>query len=458
MDDVRRSLRRSRSRPGVDVAYDEDFLYHLSRGSELLVENRVVEAKEELERALAHRPEDARSHDLLAGVYFRLGVYPRAISIWTRLLSVFPDDVTLRVNLGLALLKTGQPEDALGHLRHALALEPDHARAWGYLGLVLWRLGRVEDARDAFVRGGQASMARRMEEYLGSSAGGLSAPPPPPAPVDDRDAAEVRTTAASALDRLDHASPLTLAEGAVRRTGSGQWRVVEAGADAIPRAAIVASSLPADAPMSLGQLLGWWGAAIPDGQPLVVSPAGLLLVCASGGVHARRGGLRALRGTPASAPLPRRFRRHDDAEPVGGGDDAVLRWEGPLHAMFAPSGGDRFQAVRLEDEVLYVVERFVQAFDDQVSFESGRLPAAAGAEPLVQFRGRGTVILRVPRAPSAIEVAPGEEARVALGALLGWTGRLFPIDEPVADDATHDVGEGADVPLLMRGDGTLILV
>ena len=119
-----------------DPAWDEDFLYHLSRGSDLLVGDRVVEAKEELERALAHRPEDARSQDLLAGVYFRLGVYPRAIEIWSRLVRVHPDDVTLRVNLGLALLKTGQPEDALAHLECALEKEPDHARAWGYVGIV----------------------------------------------------------------------------------------------------------------------------------------------------------------------------------------------------------------------------------------------------------------------------------------------------------------------------------
>src|SRR5215831_2288902 len=63
-----------------DVA-QEDFLFHLYRGSELLQENRVLEAKEELEHALTLQPSDSKGQDLLAAVYFRIGLYPRAITI-----------------------------------------------------------------------------------------------------------------------------------------------------------------------------------------------------------------------------------------------------------------------------------------------------------------------------------------------------------------------------------------
>jgi len=147
----------------------EAFLFHLYRGSELLMQDRVVEAKAELERALRDKPQDARSQDLLAGVYFRLGVYPRAIEIWSRLVAAYPTQAALRVNLGLALFKTGQADEAKEQLRAALKLDSDHERAWGYLGLVEWRLGHFEQARDAILRGGQASMAHRMEEELGGS-------------------------------------------------------------------------------------------------------------------------------------------------------------------------------------------------------------------------------------------------------------------------------------------------
>ena len=68
----------------------EDFLFHLYRGSELLQDNRILEAKEELEQALTMQPADAKGQDLLGAVYFRLGLYPRAIQIYEGLEAQFP--------------------------------------------------------------------------------------------------------------------------------------------------------------------------------------------------------------------------------------------------------------------------------------------------------------------------------------------------------------------------------
>src|SRR5580692_5918864 len=84
-----------------DVA-QEDFLFHLYRGSELLQENRVLEAKEELEFALNMQPSDPKGQDLLGAVYFRLGHYPRAIQIYEELEQGFPNDTSIKVNLALA--------------------------------------------------------------------------------------------------------------------------------------------------------------------------------------------------------------------------------------------------------------------------------------------------------------------------------------------------------------------
>ena len=61
-----------------DVA-NEDFLFHLYRGSELLQDNRVLEAKEELEQALTLQPRDPKGQDLLADLFSRVsdpsGIY-----------------------------------------------------------------------------------------------------------------------------------------------------------------------------------------------------------------------------------------------------------------------------------------------------------------------------------------------------------------------------------------------
>ena len=107
----------------------EDFLFHLYRGSELLQDNRVHEAKEELEQALRLQPRDAKGQDLLAVVYFRLGLYPRAIEIYEELMREFPRDGALTQNLALCYLKTGQPDKARTLLENLVLSQPDHLRA-----------------------------------------------------------------------------------------------------------------------------------------------------------------------------------------------------------------------------------------------------------------------------------------------------------------------------------------
>ncbi|MAC28818.1 MAG: hypothetical protein CMH59_20435, partial [Myxococcales bacterium] len=259
---------------------NDDFLYHLYRGSSMLLQDQVVEAKEELERALALQPQDAKSQDLLAGVYFRLGVYPRAIEIWRRLVDAYPKEPTLRVNLALALFKTGQADDALEHVHEALRIQPDHERAWGYLGLIHWRLGQLEAARDAFLRGGQASMARRMEEALGRDA-----PMPDPGPsgeeLEASDRAAMRSAAEEALERLDSESPRLALEGQAGRAEgrpSGVWSPIEPGTEVVPpRPAETRPRLLGEPPTLADRVRRWTVALSPD-TPLAVTASGALLV------------------------------------------------------------------------------------------------------------------------------------------------------------------------------------
>ncbi len=180
-----------------DEAANEDFLFHLYRGSELLQDNRAHEAKEELERALHLQPHDTKGQDLLAVVYFRLGLYPRAISIYEQLRRASPRDPALLLNLALCYLKTGQAALARRDLELLLAVNPAHTRAWGYLGLACERLGALSDAERAFEQGGHAQMARRMADRR------LSQAPPAPVPAESSPSREVRDVVAAAFEELD---------------------------------------------------------------------------------------------------------------------------------------------------------------------------------------------------------------------------------------------------------------
>ncbi|MEO7108929.1 MAG: tetratricopeptide repeat protein [Polyangiaceae bacterium] len=222
------SFRPRASAPPSDTGRDiagEDFLFHLYRGSELLQDSRVHEAKEELEQALHLQPRDPKGQDLLAVVYFRLGLYPRAIQIYETLKSE-TDQPSLRINLALCYLKTGQAAAARLELEDVVRSSPEHQRAWGYLGLAYERLGDLGKAEEAFTRGGHASMARKI-------AGRRGATMPPQQVEENVDPAEstaIRAAAAEAFQELDAGElSFALAEPATSRRDQGPWRAIEHG-------------------------------------------------------------------------------------------------------------------------------------------------------------------------------------------------------------------------------------
>jgi hypothetical protein len=211
-----------------DVA-QEDFLFHLYRGSELLQDSRVLEAKEELEFALTMQPSDPKGQDLLGAVYFRLGLYPRAIQIYETLANGFQNDVSIKINLALCYLKTGQPEPARRTLQDATRINPEHRRAWGYLGLALQKLGELEQAQIAFERGGHPMMARRVSERRQRVT--------VPAPIDGGAGIDegVRSVAEAAFSELDAGElRFALAEPTPPKPVDGPWHAVEPGDAARP--------------------------------------------------------------------------------------------------------------------------------------------------------------------------------------------------------------------------------
>lgn len=226
---------RDDPRPSTSEVAAEDFLYHLHRGSELLQENRVHAAKAELEQALALQPSDPKGQDLLGIVYFRLGLYPRAISIYERLIQAHPDAVEPRINLALAYLKTGQPAQARFELEKALEQNPKHQRAWGYLGLAFQRMGDYERASQAFAAGGHEAMVRRLMEMTGASSSKYAMEPPDTQdqpPVEAR--AEVRRAAGEAAQALDRAGATFKHDSDLPRIPSGTWSAIEPGRETMP--------------------------------------------------------------------------------------------------------------------------------------------------------------------------------------------------------------------------------
>jgi hypothetical protein len=476
----------SEAPPSAGSFDGEDFLFHLYRGSELLQDNCVPQAKEELERALKLQPQDTEGQGLLGVVYFRLGLYPRAIGIYEEIIKACPHEVTPRVNLGLCYLKTGQSHLARDVLEEVIQRVPDHVRAWGYLGLTFERLGELAKAEAAFERAGQPNLARRMQRLLSEQSQGQ------PDSVDP-ERAEVRLAAADAVQELDGR------EGGFSRAGedldaspSGRWRAVELGDASVPplpkqrRApslvgrlgpAVPAISDPPELgrdsvpppgslrpPPSMRAPLATSGAlAIEGGLAFPEPPAKVLITGTRIGTCVTQEGFAArsdvissvTHGAKPLVPtgLMRRLRGRETTEPFGAGASVWHGYEGAARVVII-AGRDRLLwAIELADEFVYVRESSLLAFESTVRYENGRL-AAGGREPvaMVQLSGKGFAVLETHGSVSALSVGQDTQAIVRVDDVVGWTGRL--LGQAVDTETAPGKLPGA---VAFSGEGALLL-
>ena len=457
-----------------DIA-GEDFLFHLYRGSELLQDNRVHDAKAELEQALSLQPSDPKGQDLLGIVYFRLGLYPRAISIYEQLIKLHPDAIEPRINLALSYLKTGQPAQARFELEKVVEQSPGHSRAWGYLGLAFQRLGDYERASYAFTAGGHDGMARRLIE-MAATGGALSIRPEPPAPAK----AELRRAAGEALAEMDREAPFHAAEGErpvtegpsfrPLATPSGTWAATEPGL-ANPRqssASLLAQEMSARPPLLPSIAPAWEGIRavpppppsssepsigprslrpqtvapsrphdlardalllFPRDLPVALHASGVVLVQASSGFATRLEAVRAMTSIvgQSSSVLQRRARGRVLDEPLGGAASPLVELSGKVELVLGPSMGKRLAPISLDEDSLYVREDALIAFESGVGWENGRLSVGDGdALPMVQLRGPGVAVVSFPSELGSIEIIEGRSTAVRAAGVLGWVGRVVP--------------------------------
>jgi hypothetical protein len=498
-----------------DVA-QEDFLFHLYRGSELLQENRVLEAKEELEFALTMQPSDPKGQDLLGAVYFRLGLYPRAIQIYEALSLQFSRDVSIKINLALCYLKTGQPEPARRTLQDAVRLNPDHKRAWGYLGLALQKLGELESAQIAFERGGHALMARRMTERRQRAT--VPAPQDGSVEIDEG----VRNVAETAFSELD-AGELRFALAEPGPPQTGPWHTLELGDAAGRPKSPYAKTLPPPSarealdndsvtvpppsrtpldvdlpPASVSTRLvppapepavtappGQRGTpdetaaaggetpvarrstpsllVLPPDRTLAVHATGALLAQASDEAPfaARLEALRVVAGNASTRVLHRRARESESTEVLGGIGSPIVRIAGSAQLVLGARPSHEIAVLALDDQIAFLREDGILGFELRLAYENGRLAseptgesirASAEAAHVVQLRGTGAVALELARRLAGIPCAPGRPLLVRREWIVGWIGRLVTRPLPPSEAPSGQRGL-----IGFSGEGTVLV-
>jgi tetratricopeptide (TPR) repeat protein len=109
-----------------------------------------------------------------------------ALETFEKMLAQGKDSAMLRFSLGNECHKAGRLEDAIAHLRAALALDPRYSAAWKLLGKYLTEAGREREALETYQQGIAAAQekgdlqaakemqvfARRLDKRLHPPGGG----------------------------------------------------------------------------------------------------------------------------------------------------------------------------------------------------------------------------------------------------------------------------------------------
>jgi Tetratricopeptide repeat/Mitochondrial biogenesis AIM24 len=478
--------------PPITTGGFDPFEQHLVAGSEHLRHSRLAEAQRAFLAALEVQPGHPKALALLGLTYFRAGRYDDARPVYEELVRALPSDASHHLNLGLVYLKIGDAEHAIGELEQSRDLDPSQSRAVSYLGLAYARAGRFREAYAAFVKAGQADLAREVEKHLTADekaeidatlhppvaadaqpsvsarfvappaevvaaaapapapAEAAAAPAPAPAPADDADDAAFAEPPAFAApaapaapapaddeiaeidadDVVEVAEPPPPQPGTPRARTRAQTAISRAVAQAVPSAAVAGSGTRVAAgarpPQPLSELATSRLVRPEDGDhPFEVSATGVLVVRVDGKIYTRTEGVDVTGGHLVYEPAHRRARGRDTDEPFSSDGRAMFVVSGNGHLIASPLGG-QFTAVQLDDDIFYLREDLVFAFERQVRWENGHVPGSRAQLLMVQFRGSGAVAFRTDHPLLAVKLAPERVLYVDAHALAGWIGRVVP--------------------------------
>ncbi|HEX9289612.1 MAG TPA: tetratricopeptide repeat protein [Anaeromyxobacteraceae bacterium] len=388
---------------------DEEFLYHLNRGADLLAKGELEAARTALARARELRPKDPKVLGLLGQSLYKAGRYDEAVEVYGRLVDESPVEAAAHINLGLASVKAKRYAQAVRQLEIALDLNPDHKKAMGYLGLAWLEQGDFARAREWFERAGSEQMIAKCDELL------------------------------------------ALAKPAVEAVALGDAQPEPTASAPVP------SPRPAPAAGAALGLTAFAAARLvaPAGAGTFWLSGGLLAVQVRGDVLTRGEGLLAIRGGVRLVGEVKRFRGRATEKPFGVGPRRMLRASGEGGLLYRVAGA-RFTPLDLEGESAYFREEVVFAFEDAVAFENGRVASRLGPDlNLVHVRGQGHLLLATAGEVVTVDVSRDAPVRVPVAALVGWTGaltpRVAPLVEAAAADAGPEEGEGLAVELVGEG-------
>jgi Tetratricopeptide repeat len=462
----------ARDREAIDQA--------IVRGSDQLKQGRLDLAQSSFREALSLEPDNVKTLALLGLTYFRGSQFVEARPIYEQLAELAPTDASHRLNLGLVYLKIGDGDKAIHSLEASRALDPSQGRAVSYLGLAYARAGRYAEAYRSFLLAGQNELASEIEinltaverDQIQAQVGRTPTTPveplsprattPTPRTSPPSSPPSARTTTAHTIPRTPTpdslAIPRPLGYGEVSqpiitieksdlhapKLSDSQLFVipkVQAAPEPAPGHSMVSMAVAAVVPATPAPILTKAGGTPPrplselateelvrpadSDEAFEIAPGGALVMRVTDKLMARLEGVHVTSGDLTFEPATRRSRGHQTQERFDYGGT-------PLHAisgngyLVAVAGKRQFAAVALDDDILYLREDLVFAFENSLRWENGNVPGLRGKLPVVQFRGDGALVLRTLRPLVRVKLTTNGVVLVDAERIAGWIGRVIP--------------------------------
>lgn len=156
-----------------------------------------------------------------------------------------------------------------------------------------------------------------------------------------------------------------------------------------------------------------------------IAPGGALIMRVTDKLMCRLEGVHVTGGDLAYEPATRRSRGHQTQEKFDYGGTPLYVVSGNGYLVAAP-GKKQYAAVLLDDDILYLREDLVYAFEGSLRWENGNVPGLRGRLPIVQFRGDGALVLRTLRPLVRVKLATSGVVLVDADRIAGWIGRVIP--------------------------------
>ena len=116
-------------------------------------DQRLLKAKEELQKSLEIDPNHLEALINLGAVHNRFKNYQAAIDLYRRAISINKNNKDIYGNMGESFFRNDQPDSAVVYLRKAHALFNNDAETYNFEGTSLFKLKRYEEACKAFESG-----------------------------------------------------------------------------------------------------------------------------------------------------------------------------------------------------------------------------------------------------------------------------------------------------------------